>query len=155
MNSSGRRMVGPPPARGRLRSARREAGFTLIEIVVAFVLLALVLSTTFELFSAGLRRAGELEDQSRAILIAQSKIAATGMEQPLAEGSVQGETEDGRFHWTVSVKPSAEGQPPPDQPQPGPGTFMLYRVDVRVEWTGGDQRPRSYSLATLGMGSRT
>src|SRR3954469_14783236 len=100
---------------------RREAGFTLVEIVVAFVLLALVLSTGFEIFSSGLRRAGELEDQSRAIVIAQSRLAAAGLEQPLAEGTAQGESEDGRFHWIVTVSPSAEGQPPPDQPQPGPG----------------------------------
>lgn len=135
--------------------SRRAAGFTLIEIVVAFVLLALVLSTGFEIFSSGLRRAGELEDQSRAIVIAQSRLAATGLEQPLAEGTVQGDSEDGRFHWTVSVAPSGEGQPPPDQPQPGPGTFMLFHVAVRVDWQGGDQRPHTYSLATLGIGQRT
>jgi general secretion pathway protein I len=146
---------GSPSSRGRLGSAQRQVGFTLIEIVVAFVLLALVLSTSFELFSAGLRRAGDLEDQSRAILIAQSKIAATGMEQPLAEGVAQGDSEDGRFHWTVTVAPSSEGDPPPDQPQPGPGTFRLYRVDVRVEWAGADQRAHSYALATLGFGTRT
>jgi general secretion pathway protein I len=134
---------------------RRQSGFTLIEIVVAFVLLALVLSTAFEIFASGLRRAGELEAQSRAIVIAQSRLAATGLEQPLAEGSAQGASEDGRFHWTVTVTPSAEGQPPADQPQPGPGTYMLFRVEVRVDWEGGDARARSYSLATLGIGQRT
>jgi general secretion pathway protein I len=134
---------------------KRAAGFTLIEIVVAFVLLALVLSTGFEIFASGLRRAGELEDQSRAIVIAQSRLAATGLEQPLVEGSAQGVSEDGRFHWAVTVSPSTEGQPPPDQPQPGPGTYMAFRVDVRVDWEGGDSRPHSFALATLGIGQRT
>lgn len=155
------RRTGPPPepalerfhrGRGRLRSARREVGFTLVEIVVAFVLLALVLSTGFEIFSAGLKRAGDLEDQSRAIVIAQAKLAAAGLDAPLAEGVTQGE--DGHFHWTLAVSPSNEAMPPPEQPQPGPGTFMLYRVDVRVAWAGADQRSRGYSLAGLAIGQR-
>ena len=148
------RVLGPRPAPGRPRSRKRAAGFTLVEIVVAFVLLALVLSTGFEIFSSGLRRAGELEDQSQALLIAQSKLDAAGMEEPLKEGVTQGDTDDRRFHWTVAVSPTDEGTPPPDQPQQGPGTFMLYRVDVRVQWQGGDQRDRAYSLASLAIGQR-
>lgn len=135
-------------------SLRAQRGFTLVEIVVAFVLLALVLSTGFEIFSAGLKRAGDLEDQSRAIVIAQAKLAAAGLDAPLAEGVTQGESEDGHFHWTLAVSPSNEGMPPPEQPQPGPGTFMLYRVDVRVAWAGADQRNRAYSLAGLAIGQR-
>lgn len=133
---------------------RSQRGFTLVEIVVAFVLLALVLSTGFEIFSAGLKRAGELDDYSQAIVLAQSKLAAAGMEEPLAEGAVQGETEDRRFHWTMAITPTAEGFPPPDQPQPGPGTYMLFRVEVRVDWRGADQRERNYTLATLVMGNK-
>src|SRR3954464_8905890 len=98
----------------RTVAPRGEAGFTLVEIVVAFVLLALVLSTGFEIFASGLRRAGELEDQSRAIVIAQSQLAAAGLDTPATEGVAQGDTEDGRFHWTVTTSPSNEATPPPD-----------------------------------------
>lgn len=144
----------PRPSRGRARTSHRERGFTLIEIVVAFVLLALVFSTGFELFASGMRRAAELEDQSRAIVVAQSRLALTGMEEQLKQGTVQGQTEDGRFQWAVAVTPTDEAQPPPDQPQPGPGTFMLYRIDVRVDWKGADQRPHSYALASAAIGGR-
>ena len=133
---------------------RAQAGFTLVEIVVAFVLLALVLSTGFEIFSSGLRRAGDLEDQSQAQVIAQSKLDAAGVDEQLKEGTYQGDSEDGRYHWTMVVSPTAEGTPPPDQPQQGPGTFMLYRVDVRVQWVAGDQRERAFSLASLAIGQR-
>ena len=132
----------------------RQRGFTLVEIVVAFVLLTLVLATGFEIFSTGLRRAGELEDQSQAIVIAQSRLAAAGLEEPLVEGTTEGETPDRRFRWTLAVTPTEEGMPAPDQPQPGPGSFMLYRVEARVRWTAADQRERQYALATLGMGQR-
>ena len=133
---------------------RHQRGFTLIEIVVAFVLLALVLSTGFEIFSSGLRRAADLDDLSRAIVVAQSRLAGAGVEDTLQEGSAAGETEDRRFRWTVTVTPSDEGLPPADQPQPGPGTFQLFRVEARVEWAGPDTRPRNYSLSTLAIGQR-
>ncbi len=133
---------------------RRQRGFTLVEIVVAFVLLALVMTTGFEIFSSGLRRAGDLEDYSRAVLIAQSRIAGAGVEEVLKEGATSGESEDRRFRWTVTYTPTSEGMPPPEQPQPGPGTYMLFRVEATVEWVGGDQRPHNYQLATLAIGTR-
>jgi len=131
-----------------------QAGFTLIEIIVAFVLLSMVLATGFEIFSSGLRRAGDLEDYSRAVVIAQSRIAAAGAEEPLRAGQAQGESEDRHFRWTVAVAPFEDEPPAPGQPQPAPGTVMLYRVDVRVDWAAADTRERSYSLSTLGLGLR-
>ena len=106
------RPIGPLPARGRPRSAKRAAGFTLIEVVVAFVLLALVLSVSFEIFTTGFAREALLEDQSRALVIAQSRLAETGVEENLKEGEAHGESEDRRFQWTVNVKRSDEGSDP-------------------------------------------
>lgn len=121
--------------------------------MVAFVLLALVLGVGFEIFSTGLRRAGDLEDHSRAIVLAQSKLAAAGMEEAYREGTMQGNSEDGRLHWVLDVK-GVQDEMTPGAPQPGPGTYMLFRLEARVQWTGADARPRTYSLATLGLGAR-
>ena len=129
------------------KSAR---GFTLIEVVVAFVMLALVLAVGFEIFSTGLRRVGELEDYSRALSIAQSKLTAAGTEEQFKEGAFQGDSEDGRFHWTTGITRSEEGLP---VPHPGKSVYVLFRVDVKVDWRGGDTRLRSVSLSTLGLGS--
>jgi general secretion pathway protein I len=134
-----------------MAAAKRSAGFTLIEVLVAFVLLSLVLATGFEIFSTGLRRAGDLEDRSRAIVLAQSKIASAGLDDTLREGAVQGE--EGHFHWTLDVRGVAD-EIAPGQPQPGAGTYMLFRVEARVEWTGADARPRTFSLASMGIGVR-
>ena len=46
----------------------RQSGFTLVEIVVAFVMLSLVLATSYQIFTTGMQRAGDLEDSSRALL---------------------------------------------------------------------------------------
>lgn len=121
--------------------------------MVAFVLLALILGVGFEIFSTGLRRAGDLEDHSRAIVLAQSKLAAAGMEEAYREGTTQGQSEDGRLRWVLDVK-GVEDETVAGQPQPGAGTYVLFRIEAKVEWSAADTRPRSYSLATLGMGTR-
>ncbi len=130
---------------------RRDKGFTLIEVLVAFVLLALVLGTTFEIFSTGLARASELEDHSRALVIAQSRLAVTGVEEAIKEGDTQGDSEDRRFHWTASVRKVDDGS---DPAAPMPSVYAMYRIDVRVAWTGGDTRERSLALATVTLGQR-
>ena len=129
----------------------RERGFTLIEVVVAFVLLALVMSTAFEIFSAGLARAGQLEDRSRALVIAQSRMAIVGVEETLKEGESAGESEDRKYQWAVSVKRTGEGE---DPAKPSPSVYSLYRIDVRVAWRGADAREHSLALSTLGVWTR-
>ena len=124
----------------------RSRGFTLIEVIVAFVMLSLVLAAAFEIFARGLARAGELDDYSRALVIAQSKLAATGVEQTIAEGDTQGESDDRRFRWAVAVRRTDEGVPPG---QPPPTIYSLYRIDVRVAWDGADTRSRAIDLSSL------
>jgi general secretion pathway protein I len=130
----------------------RQKGFTLIEVVVAFVLLALVMSTAFEIFSAGMSRAGQLEERSRALVIAQSRMASVGVEETLKEGDSSGESEDRMYRWSVSVKRTGEGE---DSGKPAPSVYALYRIDVVVTWHGSDTRDHSLALSTLGIWTRT
>ena len=124
----------------------RHKGFTLIEVVVAFVLLTVVLVLAFEVFSAGLARASELENRSRALAIAQSLLATSGIEQQLKEGESRGESEDRRFQWVVHVAKTNDGVEPG---KPAPSVYSLYRVDVLVTWQGTDGRALSLPLSTL------
>jgi general secretion pathway protein I len=123
----------------------------LIEVVVAFVLLALVMVTAFEVFATGMARAGDLDDRSRALAIAQSRLAAAGTEELFREGQVQGESEDRRFRWTTLVTRSEEGQDPTRLVQ---APFILFRVDVRVDWSTGAGRDQNLVLSSLGLGQR-
>lgn len=130
---------------------RRARGFTLIEVVVAFVLLAAVLVTVIEIFSRGMARASDLEHYSRALLIAQSKLASVGVEEALAEGQKSGESEDRQYRWMLVIQRSPEG----DQilqaqgARPGQGGYTLYRVDSNVAWTPSAGPERTVALATL------
>lgn len=136
-----------------MRTRRRDAGFTLIEVVVAFVLLSLVLMTSFEVFTGGMRRAADLEDYSRALLIAQSRLTAAGTEEQFKEGEAQGQSDDQRYRWTTIIRRTDEGAPAEGQPNNNP--YQLFRVDVKVSWAGADSRDRSLTLSTLGLGPRT
>jgi general secretion pathway protein I len=138
-------------SRGRLGSLKRHAGFTLIEVVVAFVLLALVFSTGFEIFSKGLQRAGAIEERSRALEVASSRLEDAGLEGPIAEGVTQGESRDPRFHWTRAIGRYDVGDDP-NHPVTGP--YVLYRIQVRVDWRGGDGRVQSLDLSTLQLAQR-
>lgn len=129
----------------------RSRGFTLIEVVVAFVLLAAIFSTGFEIFSKGLRRAGELDARADAIALAQSQLALAAADSALKEGETRGETPDGRFRWAVAVAQTTEGI---DPERPVPSAFLLYRVAVHVGWRSGDGRDQGLDLATLQLGRK-
>jgi general secretion pathway protein I len=133
-------------------SPRAARGFTLIEVVVAFVMLSLILAVSFEIFSSGLKRAGDLDERSRALAVAQSQLAAAGTEDVFKEGETHGETEDRRYRWTTSIARSDESA---DPAHPAVNAYSLYRVDVKVEWRTGDGRDQSLSLATMGLGPKS
>jgi len=125
-----------------------QEGFTLIEVVVAFVILAAILGVSFRIFSTGIARAGMLEERSRALAIAQSQLGTAGVEQTLREGETRGESEDRVYQWTTTVTKTDEGLSPG---KPAPSPYLLYRVDVVVTWTGSDGRPQALPLSTLGI----
>ncbi len=131
----------------------RQRGFTLVEVVVAFVLLTLVLSVSFEIFSRGMARAGDLEDRARALVVAQSRLALAGLEEGWKEGVTNGETEDRRYQWTVTVRRADEIATGTDGKPPS-STYALYRVDVHVAWHGADSREHAIDLATLATGAK-
>ncbi len=118
---------------------------------MAFVLLSMVLATGFELFTTGMRRAVDLEERTQALAIAQSRIAAAGVEENLKEGVAAGQSDDGKYRWTVTITRSAEGPPEPNQPIQS--SYGLYRIEAVVAWRGADERDHTFSLATLDLGS--
>ena len=127
----------------RRQLAVRQSGYTLIEVLVAFMILALALTVLMRIFSGGLRNVSVSSDYAVATLIAESRLAAAGIDVPLAPGEMSG-TEGERFEWTVSVQDY--------QPWPGYRSAMkgvdAYRVTVTVEWPHGDNT-RRVGLSTV------
>ena len=121
----------------------RQSGYTLVEVLVAFVILALTLTVLMRIFSGGLRNVSVSSDYATATLIAESRLAATGVDEPLRPGEASG-SEGERFEWTVSVQ---DYEPWPGYRSAAKGVGA-YRVDVRVEWPHGDNT-RSVALSTV------
>jgi general secretion pathway protein I len=138
-----------------MRTAPSCRGFSLIEVLAAFVILSLVATALFRLFSASLHNAAAAEDYSRAVLIAESRLEAAAAQQPLKEASDRGSDDDGRISWESRVEPYVIPDVDPDLDRASESLAMrLYRISVDVKFTGTDGRPRTFSLATVRMGPR-
>lgn len=134
--------------------SRSQSGFTLLEVVVAFVILAIVMGSVFEVFNAALARTADQADRSQALAIAQSRLQATGSDGNLKEGDSQGESTDRRFRWSTSVKRYDEPGPTAGGGMPMQAIYMLFLVEARVAWVGPDGRERDLRLATMALGPR-
>jgi general secretion pathway protein I len=130
------------------RRNSRQRGYSLIEVLVAFVILASTLAVLFRVFSAGLRNIDTASDYSQAVVIAESRLAAPGVAEPLVPGIQQGTVAD-RFAWSRRIRPFDDSQ---RQGMSRP-TIAAYRIDVAVQWHSyGDDR--SVELSTIRLDNR-
>jgi general secretion pathway protein I len=130
-------------------------GFSLLEVLVAFVILAAVATALFRLFSGALANASAADDYSRAVLVAESVLTSAAAAQPLRETTEAGSADDGRIEWTTRVALYT----PADVPPGLEGTteampIRLYRVSVDVTFPSPNGGKRTYALATTRIGSR-
>lgn len=119
-----------------------EAGFTLLEVLVAFVILAVALGVVLDLFSSSLDRGKTAEDHVMASLLAQSKLAALGVEAPFRLGESEGRFDE-KYAWRSSVRLFEE-----EIAAEIPETLVAYHVTVTVYWRARDA-VRQISLASL------
>jgi general secretion pathway protein I len=82
----------------------KQAGFSLLEILIAFSILALSLSILLKIFSTGANIAVVAEDYTAAVQIAESLMAKTGVETDLKTDESSG-VENEKYHWRVAVAP--------------------------------------------------
>lgn len=119
----------------------RERGFTLIEVLVAFIILALSLGAILPSLSASLTGSRTGSDTIIATAYAQSLIAGVGVGGQVREGEFTNTLELTRFSSRLTVRPY--GAPPEDSTRP-----RLFEVTARVGWRDGVRR-RAVSLTTF------
>ncbi|MGE4481404.1 type IV pilus modification PilV family protein [Acidocella sp.] len=103
---------------GSARAKTNQLGFTLLEVLVAFVIAALA---TLVLYKAGFNGAAQSVTAARyqeAVARAQSRLASIGRLTTLKPESLSGE-DGGGFHWRLEIAALRSG-----------GGFGLYAVRV-------------------------
>jgi len=71
-------------------SARREAGFTLFEVLIALTILGIATVTVIQLLSGSLRLSRQIVDVSSALLEAERHLGESLVADDLAEGRTGG-----------------------------------------------------------------
>ena len=119
-----------------VRSVRGQRGFTLIEVVVAFALLALALTFLLASLSGATRQIRIASDSSRATLHAQSLLAQVGVGETLQPGRRQGTFDAGRYRWVLEIVPYVDPLRSPS-PLSNPSAPRLMQLTLAMEWGNG------------------
>ncbi|HMO45615.1 MAG TPA: type II secretion system protein [Rubrivivax sp.] len=116
-----------------MRPARAQAGFGMLEAIVALVLFALVGSTLFAWIDTNLAAASRLRQREHAQHQIQLATAWLQTRNPLAEPSGEAEPEPGtRLRWQArAVTPLTPGAPFPGGSY-SPFRLRLYELEVTV-----------------------
>jgi len=126
-----------------MSSKKFNSGYTLIEVLVAMVILALALSVLLQIFSGGLRNISISDDYTRAVLIAKTQLSSASALASLSTGSSDG-ISDEKFRWTRTIENyqySADTDLPLD----------AYTVTIEVEWAHAKSE-RRVQLSSLVLG---
>ena len=121
-------------------SARHARGYTLLEVVIAFGVLALALTLLLGILTNSSRQVRWSGDAGRAALLAESLLDGFELEGPLREGRRDGELEDGRYRWELEVRPWRDASLPPGPRDPA--APRLLELQLTLAWGDGSPRER-------------
>ena len=156
---------------------RRVRGFSLIEMIAAFLVFAIGIGVLMRILATSMHSARESSQYTMAALWAQSRLDVVGVGVPIEAGQSSGNFDD-NYHWELNIQqvdPSSV-DPSPQQPMGMAGgmqnqgmqqnhvsaanagngggitvtPFDIYQVDLTVLW--GDQdgsRPHTAHFSTL------
>jgi prepilin-type N-terminal cleavage/methylation domain-containing protein len=106
---------------------RRWAGFTLLEVLVGFVIIALAATIALQSSSLAIDATGKSGDAARAALHGRSLLTGIGTTAPLREGEISGRLEDAS-EWTLTVTAAPSTTP------------LLRAFDIHLAVTTGRSR---------------
>ena len=122
-----------------MRSDRQLEGYTLIEVLVAMMILAMSLTVLFRIFSTGLLNVDVSADYARAVIVAETQLAAAGLDAELRQGQAEGAVDE-QFYWLRTIENYVLTGQSADQEMP----VSAFLVTVAVEW---EHRGRTHQVS--------
>ena len=129
---------------GRAPASARGRGFSLIEMLVALVVLSLSLGALYQAAMGATRNVRVAAEYTDAVMLAESMLANHGY---ITEQNYGASGQFGQYDWQVSSWP-ADYQDGLDKEQRAVAPQPLQYVEVVVSWPGPNA-PRSLDLITV------
>lgn len=135
------------------RRARRNRGFSLLEVVAAVLLLALTFASLMRVAGSSLNLTARSAERSEAAMWARSLLDSAFVLEPIHAGRSSGRFDE-RYRWQLSVQPfqlPASAPAPGPQPVAPPSPLKLYRLDLDVLWkSAGHDYTARFSTMRVG-----
>lgn len=125
---------------------QRAQGFTLIEVIASFTILAMTFMVVLEILSNSSRNTIKSSEQTKLALLAQSKMDEVGILIPVEETSESGEF-DNDISWQIDITPyevSYDGDAEMDF-----APVELFKVQLVISWVDGLGKNREAVFTTL------
>ena len=114
----------------------RSRGFTLIELIAAFVIFALGFGVLMQILGGALHTTRQSAEATQAALYAQSLLDIQGIGEPLQEGGSSGDFDD-TYHWQLNVvrfQPQVSAGSALNPAMTAAGQPELFQLELIVNW---------------------
>jgi general secretion pathway protein I len=122
---------------------RANRGFTLLELLLAFLVFSLSFATILEIMSGSMRNTVRARENTEAALTAQSVMDQLGLGIPL-EAGFAANGESGDYNWDIEIYPydDQQGQNAHTVELAELTGIQLLQIDLEVRW---GEPPRAHS----------